>query len=199
METLLPRISVPAGALDPAVLFPNASDLAMEIGFGGGEHLAAQAKANPERGHIGCEPFVNGVAKLLSHVEAAGLTNVRIQPDDARDVLPRLPDRSLGKVFVLFPDPWPKLRHHKRRFIQRATLDQFARVMKSGAELRVATDHPGYAQWALMHLTRDERFSWGASRAADWRVPPPDWIATRYEEKARAAGRACVYLRFFLD
>ncbi len=194
---VLPRVGLPEGPLDPAALFPGATSLALEVGFGGGEHLASQAVAHPQTGFIGCEPFENGVAKLLTQVRARGLSNVRVHPDDARDILARLPDASLSVLFVLFPDPWPKFRHHKRRFIQARTLDEIARILKFGGELRVATDHPDYAQWALMHLMGDRRFEWAAASAADWRVRPADWVATRYEQKAIAAGRSCVYLRFF--
>ena len=193
----MPRVGIPEGPLEPAALFPGASALAFEVGFGGGEHLASQAVSHPQTGFIGCEPFENGVAKLLTQVRAHGLSNVRVHPDDARDILERLPDASLSVMFVLFPDPWPKFRHHKRRFIQARTLDEIARVLKPGGELRVATDHPDYAQWALMHLMGDRRFDWAAASAADWRVRPADWVATRYEQKAIAAGRSCVYLRFF--
>ncbi|NOT41882.1 MAG: tRNA (guanosine(46)-N7)-methyltransferase TrmB, partial [Alphaproteobacteria bacterium] len=147
-------------------------------------------------GYIGCEPFLNGVAKLLTQVEQAKLANILLYPDDARDVLPRLPPQSLSSVYVLFPDPWPKLRHHKRRFIQAGTLDELARVLKLGGEVRVATDHADYARWALQHLMADIRFRWTAACAADWRVRPADWPPTRYEQKACKAGRPCVYLRF---
>jgi len=194
---LLPRVGLPDGPIDLNALFPGLSGYVLEVGFGGGEHLTAQAKNHPDTGFIGCEPFENGVAKLLTQVSEHGLTNVRVRPDDARDVLERLPEASLSVMFVLFPDPWPKFRHHKRRFIQPRTLDDIARVLKPGGELRVATDHAEYAQWTLMHLVRDVRFSWGAQRAADWRVRPADWVDTRYEQKALAAGRSCVYLRFF--
>lgn len=196
VETLLPKIGVPDGAIDLHSLFPNARAFALEVGFGGGEHLAAQAGAHPDHGFIGCEPFLNGVAKLLTQVDQAKLANVRLYPDDARDVLPRLPAQSLSAVYVLFPDPWPKVRHHKRRFIQTATLDELARVLKPGGEVRVATDHPDYACWALQHLMADIRFRWAAECAADWRVRPTDWPQTRYEQKALKVGRACVYLRF---
>jgi tRNA (guanine-N7-)-methyltransferase len=178
-------------------MFPEAQRFALEVGFGGGEHLAEQARRHPDTGFIGCEPFENGVAKLLTQIQASGLRNVRVVPDDARDILVRLPDASLSFVFVLFPDPWPKLRHHKRRFIQTRTLDQIHRLLKPGGELRIATDHTDYGQWALMHLMRDNRFEWAATRAADWRVRPEDWVATRYEQKALKAGRSCIYLRFF--
>jgi tRNA (guanine-N7-)-methyltransferase len=195
-ESLLPKIALPDGPVDLTALFPGALEFALEIGFGGGEHLAAQARAHPQTGYIGCEPFVNGVGKLLDHVEADRLTNVRVYMGDVRDVLPHIPDGSLASVFVLFPDPWPKARHHKRRFIQRQTLDALARVLKCGAELRLATDHVDYAPWALSYLMRDRRFRWTAERASDWRVRPADWPATRYEEKALKAGRSCIYLRF---
>lgn len=193
----MPRVGIPEGPLEPGALFPGASALAFEVGFGGGEHLAAQARLHPQTGFIGCEPFENGVAKLLTQVRAQGLANVRVHPDDARDILERLPEASLSVMFVLFPDPWPKFRHHKRRFIQPRTLGEIARALRPGGELRIATDHPDYAQWALMHLVRDARFTWAAQCAADWRVRPADWVATRYEQKALAAGRSCVYLRFF--
>jgi tRNA (guanine-N7-)-methyltransferase len=197
MSDFLPTVSVMSGPIDLHLLFPEAQRFALEVGFGGGEHLAEQARRNPDTGYIGCEPFENGVAKLLTQVQASRLRNVRVVPDDARDILVRLPDASLSFVFVLFPDPWPKLRHYKRRFIQTRTLDQIHRLLKPGGELRIATDHTDYGQWALMHLMRDNRFEWDATRAADWRVRPADWVATRYEQKALKAGRSCIYLRFF--
>jgi len=197
MTDFLPTVSVMSGPIDLHLMFPEAQRFALEVGFGGGEHLAEQARRHPDTGFIGCEPFENGVAKLLTQVQASGLRNVRVVPDDARDILVRLPDASLSFVFVLFPDPWPKLRHHKRRFIQTRALDQIHRLLKPGGELRIATDHTDYGQWALMHLMRDNRFEWAATRAADWRVRPDDWVATRYEQKALKAGRSCIYLRFF--
>jgi tRNA (guanine-N7-)-methyltransferase len=197
MTDFLPTVSVMSGPIDLHLMFPEAQRFALEVGFGGGEHLAEQARRHPDTGFIGCEPFENGVAKLLTQVQASGLRNVRVVPDDARDILVRLPDASLSFVFVLFPDPWPKLRHHKRRFIQTRTLDQIHRLLKPGGELRIATDHTDYGQWALMHLMRDNRFEWAATRAADWRVRPDDWVPTRYEQKALKAGRSCIYLRFF--
>jgi len=196
IETLLPRIAVPEGPLDLGMMFPSCNAFGFEVGFGGGEHVVAQALANPRTGFIACEPFVNGVAKLLMAIEAEGLSNIRVHMGDARDVLVRVPDRSLSSAFVLFPDPWPKLRHHKRRFIQRETLDQLARALKPGGAFRVATDHPDYRVWALQHLMADARFRWAADSASDWRVRPDDWPATRYEQKAVAAGRPCIYLRF---
>jgi tRNA (guanine-N7-)-methyltransferase len=135
----------------------------------------------------------------LAQIDAEGLANVRVHMGDARDVLACLPDASLSAVYVLFPDPWPKARHHKRRFVQPQTLDALARALKAGAELRVATDHGDYAAWSLSHLLRDRRFRWTATRASDWRVRPADWPATRYEQKALGQGRSCVYLRFLRD
>ena len=179
------------------MLFPGARDFAFEVGFGGGEHLVEQARLNPATGFIGCEPFENGVAKLLAQVRARGVSNVRVHMDDALSVLRRLPDACLSRVFVLFPDPWPKFRHHKRRFIQPGSLEVIARVLGRGGELRVATDHPDYAHWVLMHLMADHQFKWHAETAADWRDRPLDWVSTRYEQTALAAGRPCVYLRFF--
>jgi tRNA (guanine-N7-)-methyltransferase len=198
--TLLPRLSfeLPArGRLDPATLFGSqTTEIWLEIGFGGGEHLAEQAKRHPEIGFIGSEVFENGVAKLLGEVERHGLGNIRIHPDDARPLLAALAPRSLGRVFILFPDPWPKTRHHKRRLVAPATLDRLAELMRDGAELRLATDDPSYLAWMLEHATGHPAFAWMARRAADWRERPPDWPATRYEEKARTAGRAPAFLRF---
>ena len=157
----------------------------------------AQAQAHPEVGFIGCEPFVNGVASLLSKIDEVGLGNtVRIRDDDARPLLDALPDASVGRAFILFPDPWPKARHHQRRFVQPSNLDRFARILKDGAELRFASDHAGYVRWALFHLSRHPDFEWTANSAADWRVRPADGVPTRYETKALAKGIACTYLTF---
>lgn len=184
------------GRLDPTTLFDRARPLWLEIGFGGGEHLARQAGAHPEVGLIGCEPFIEGVAKLVSLVEAECLDNVRIVIDDARLLLDALPDRSLERIFVLFPDPWPKARHHKRRLINRVTAGEFARLLVPGGELRLATDDMSYARAMLLALLPESRLEWQALRPRDWRERPPDWPPTRYEEKAIGAGRAPVYLRF---
>lgn len=171
-------------------------DVWLEIGFGGGEHLAAQAEANPDIGIIGAEPFVAGLAKLLGKIEVQGLTNIRLYPEDARDVLNALPDNSLGKIFILFPDPWPKTRHHKRRFIQMEMLDELARVMREGAELRFASDAGDYVSWALERFLAHPNFEWTATRPDDWSARPEDWVDTRYEAKALKAGRRPAYLRF---
>ena len=201
LETLLPRLAIdlppPGGRLDPVRLFARPpSDVWLEIGFGAGEHLAWQAQRNPEVGFVGCEVFVNGVAGLLGQVARLGLDNVRVFPDDARGLIEALPDACLGRVFLLFPDPWPKARHGERRFIGRDNLGRLARVLKDGAELRVATDDPGTMRWTLEHALRHPDFRWPARRPADWRDRPPDWPPTRYEEKALAAGRRPIYLRF---
>lgn len=166
----------------------------LEIGFGGGEHLAAQAAANADALLIGCEPYVNGVARLLSLIE--NLDNVRVVIDDARLLLKALPSASLEKIFVLFPDPWPKARHRKRRIVNPETLADMARVLRPGGELRLATDIMSYARSMLFSTLSDGRFRWLAERPADWRERTDDWPGTRYEEKARKAGRLPVFLTF---
>ncbi len=171
----------PAAPLPPPA---SVSEVWLEVGFGGGEHAAWQAQANPHVGVIGCEPYISGVAKLLTKIVDDNIPNIRLYTEDARDVIAALPDASLGRAFVLFPDPWPKTRHHKRRFIQTEMLDQFARVLREGAELRFATDDPGYRIWALERAMAHPKFRWLAESAADWRARPGDWPQTRYEAKA---------------
>ena len=201
IDDLLPRLAVTLGAerpLDPPSLFAAApAAVWLEIGFGGGEHLAAQAGRHPGVGFIGCEPYVNGVAQLLVRVRDQKLSNVRVFADDAHRLLAVLPDRSLARIFLLFPDPWPKRRHHKRRFIRPETVAFFARLLVAGGELRVATDHPELGRWALFHVLAQGDFAWPARSAADWRKPPADWVETRYEGKAKADGAVIYYLRFF--
>jgi tRNA (guanine-N7-)-methyltransferase len=196
---LLPRlaINVPAsGQLDIAALFGNAHPSTwLEIGFGGGEHLAQMAEQHPQIGFIGCEVFENGIVKLLAQIERRRRDNIRIFPDDARFITAALPPASVGRVFILFPDPWPKRRQHKRRIVSRATLDTLAEIMTDDAELRMATDDAGYLCWILEHITAHPAFEWLARRPADWRERPPDWPPTRYEAKARAAGRPPTFLR----
>jgi tRNA (guanine-N7-)-methyltransferase len=200
IDALLPRLAIElpeSGELDPRALFPQPPQEAwLEIGFGGGEHLAEQARANPQAGIIGCEVFLNGIATLLTQIETHGVRNVRVYPEDARDLLDVLPERSLDRVFLLFPDPWPKRRHAERRFIQTANLDLLARLMKPGAEFRVASDDPTYIGWALSHLTAHPAFHWTARRPQDWRERPADWPPTRYEAKALREGRKPAYFRF---
>jgi len=199
-ETRLPLLAITlpeTGVLDPASLFATRPESVwLEIGFGAGEHLAAQAEAHPATGFIGSEVFENGVARLVSEIARRELSNVRLFADDARLLLDSLPPGSLGRVFILFPDPWPKLRHHKRRLVSPATLDRLAVVMQPGAELRLATDDPGYLAWMLQHVTAHPAFIWLARSPADWRQRPTDWPPTRYEEKARGAGRTPAFLRF---
>ena len=200
LAELLPRVALDPGdeaALDVATLFssrPRA--LWLEIGFGAGEHLVRQAMRHREIGFIGCEPFLNGIAALLAAVQANALSNIRVWTEDARLLLPRLPAASVERAFILFPDPWPKARHHKRRIIQDDFLDLLARVMAPGSELVLATDHAEYLVWILERLAARPEFRWTARGPHDWRTPPEEAHATRYEQKARAAGRICVYLCF---
>jgi tRNA (guanine-N7-)-methyltransferase len=196
VETLLPRLRIGGDADIGAfrALFPQ--DLRLEIGFGGGEHLAHEARAHPRVGFIGCEPFVNGIAKLLAIIDQERLANIRISDEDAMKLLPRLPDAAFGRVSILFPDPWPKRRHRKRRILSDETLAELARAMPPGAELRFATDIDDYAGWALARVMRSSDFRWTAERAEDWRRPWPDWPGTRYEAKAIREGRLPSYLTF---
>lgn len=197
VEDLLPRVAVPAaGPLDAAALFGEMRPLWLEIGFGAGEHLAAQAAANPAVGLIGCEPFLNGVVGALNYVRDGALDNVRLYMGDALDVLDRLPPASLDRAFLLHPDPWPKLRHAKRRFINPEPLDLLASRLMSGAELRIGTDHPVYVRWTLMQMARRTDFVWEAAVPADWQERPADWPPTRYEAKARRQGHEVWYLRY---
>jgi len=195
MDEMLPRISVKRGTPVTDQFPPDIRELWMEIGFGGGEHLAAQAQGNPDVGIIGCEPFLNGVAKLLSLLDEHKSENVRLYADDARDIFPDIADGALDQVFVLFPDPWPKARHHKRRLIQTPLLDDLARMLKDGGEFRFASDHMGYVRWVLSFALKHPDFEWMAEGPSDWRDPPDDWTRTRYEQKA-LAGDVMVYLRF---
>ena len=192
------RIELPAtGHIDPATLFPPAvsGDLWLEIGFGAGEHLAWQARNHPHIAMIGCEPYVNGMASLLSQVAAQGLANVRVFDDDARLLMNAIPDASVDRLFILFPDPWPKTRHHKRRMVGAETLDVMARILGDGAELRLATDHRSYCRWIIEHLAGHPAFEWLARGPADWRRRPDDWPETRYESKALTGSRP-VFLRY---
>ena len=182
--------------LDLAALYPGKRQIWLEIGFGGGEHMLAQAQANPDVQIIGAEPFINGVAKLLSAIERAGVTNLAVTDADARDVMDVLPDGSIARAFLLYPDPWPKSRHHKRRFVNPAQLDMLARVMAPGAHLRVATDIEDYVRHTLLAMGRDARFAWTAKGPDNWRTAWADWPGTRYEAKALREGRRPHYLTF---
>jgi tRNA (guanine-N7-)-methyltransferase len=200
--SLLPslRIDLPQkGEFEPQVVFPHApADVWLEIGFGGGEHLAELAARHPHIGFIGAEPFLNGVAKLLLTIAETDkdLSNIRILDADVRPLLDRLSSASIGRTYILYPDPWPKRRHAKRRLLDQATLLELHRVMKPGAELRLATDSPDYAAWALAAFSRHGGFEWLAETARDWREPPSGWTVTRYEAKARSGGRAPLYFTF---
>ena len=202
LRTVLPRLSLtlpPSGGapLDPRTAFaPPPVAVWLEIGFGGGEHLAAQAAAYPDIGFIGCEAYLDGVAGLLRALAERELGNVRIFPDDARLLIDSLDTASIERVFLLFPDPWPKARHHKRRFVSPENVDALARILVDGGRLNVATDHSGYCRWILAHLVAHPGFTWTARSARDWRAPPPEWPGTRYEAKARRQGRPSTYLTF---
>jgi tRNA (guanine-N7-)-methyltransferase len=184
LETLLPRLTPPSGAFDPRALMPGATEVWLEIGFGGGEHLAGQAEQRPDVLFIGAEPFVNGVASLVRHVDRRKLANVRVQEGDARDLVGRLRLASVDRVFILFPDPWPKTRHHKRRLMQPDVIAALAHIVRPGGRLRFATDWRDYAGWSLARMLAGADWSWTAERAADWRAPPSDHHTTRYEQKA---------------
>ncbi len=202
LQRLLPELQIfPAdyqdGALDPRRLFkPEIGAVWLEVGFGAGEHLAAMARAHPNVGFIGCEPFINGVARLLAVVDQQGLNNIRIVMDDAGLLLDCLAGGSIDRAFLLFPDPWPKRRHNKRRFVAARNIAAMARILADGADWRMATDHMEYCRWILAHLDAARQFQWLARRPGDWRVRPDDWPATRYEEKGIAAGRPPVFLIF---
>jgi tRNA (guanine-N7-)-methyltransferase len=199
-DTLLPRLAldldtpVPA---DPAILFPQSIDaLRLEIGFGGGEHMIAEAEQHPRTGFIGVEPFVNGMAKALAAIKARGLTNIRLHFGDALFLLEWLPNNALARVDLIYPDPWPKRRHWKRRFVQDPTLAEITRLLQPGGEFRFVSDIPGYAAWTLQHGLRASGLEWTALRADDWRQPWPGFTATRYEAKAKREGRLPCYLIF---
>jgi len=186
VENLLPRLAVPVGgegALAPCSLFDGAREVWLEIGFGGAEHLVEQAARHGDVGFIGCEPFMDGLAKALGGIEDRGLSNIRLHGDDAREVVCTLAQGSLARVFILFPDPWPKARHHKRRLVQPGFVRALARVLAPGARVRFATDVRSYADHALCVFLEDGRFSWTARRAGDWRSAPGDHVTTRYETK----------------
>jgi len=180
--------------LDLGARFPG-REIWLEIGFGGGEHMVQQAALHPQAGIVGCEPFINGVAMLLRKIRDAGVENVAVHPGDARDLFDVLPAASVAKAFLLYPDPWPKKKHHRRRFVTPEHLEPLARAMRPGAELRVATDIPDYVRQALEEVP-DHGFEWVAERPADWREPWDDWIPTRYEQKALREGRVPHYLTF---
>jgi tRNA (guanine-N7-)-methyltransferase len=197
VEELLPTIAVPeSGPLDAASLFGDPRALQLEIGFGAGEHLAAQATAHPDTGFIGCEPFLNGMVGALGHIRDGDLANVRLHMGDALEILERLPDASLSRVYLLHPDPWPKARHAKRRMINHGPLDMIAAKLKRGGEFRLGTDDPTYCRWAMMVMNQRRDFAWTAQGPADFLERPADWPETRYERKACRHGREVWYFKF---
>lgn len=200
IETLLPRLRV---SLDDLGRAPAGSDSAsphadlwLEIGFGGGEHLVCDAQLHPDIGFIGCEPFVNGVAKLVTAIDQKQIRNIRVHDGDALEVLNALPDGSLGRITILYPDPWPKFRQRKRRFISSESIDAMARTLRSGGEVHFATDIDDYSGWTLQRFLASSAFEWAAREAADWKRPWADWPGTRYEAKAIREGRTPAYLTF---
>ncbi|MGC6331102.1 tRNA (guanine(46)-N(7))-methyltransferase TrmB [Rhizorhabdus sp. FW153] len=197
VERLLPEISVPeTGALDAPVLFGDDRPLELEIGFGKGEHMAWQAAQRRGHGFIGCEPFLDGVVGALLKIDELSLDNVRLHMGDAIDVLERLPDASLDRAWLLHPDPWPKARHAKRRFMNDGPIGLIARKMKPGGEFRFGTDHPVYVRWAMMIMGRSPDFEWLGESPRDFLVRPDDWPETRYEAKARTKGHEVWYFRY---
>ena len=198
-ESLLPslRIDPKTDLATPSALFGHPVDeVWLEIGFGGGEHLLARARANPQVGIIGCEPFVNGMAKMLAAIQAEGLSNIRLYEGDAGDVIDELPASSLGRVYLLYPDPWPKRRHNKRRFVSDTMLRRLARVVRPGGTFCFASDIDHYVGWTLARVLRSPDFEWTARRPDDWRLPYAGWPGTRYEAKAFREGRTPSYLEF---
>jgi tRNA (guanine-N7-)-methyltransferase len=200
MAEAYPALLIDIGGPAPARLgdlFPGGpDDVHLEIGFGAGEHLITEAARAPEGGFIGVEPFLNGMAKAVADIVDAGLRNVRVFGSDAAELIDWTPPASLNGVDLLYPDPWPKKRHWKRRFVSPANLDRLARVLRPGGLFRFASDIPSYVEWTLAHLARHPDFSWTAAKADDWRLPYAGWSPTRYEAKARRAGRIPTYLEF---
>ena len=198
VQDLMPGLSLPdpeLGPINPQALMPGASAVWLEIGFGGGEHMAAQAGANPDVLILGAEPFLNGAASAVRYIDEQGLNNIRMLQGDARDLMSALPDGCLDRAFILFPDPWPKTRHHKRRLVQAPVIDELARLLRPGGRLRFATDWADYADWSLQRINLSPDFSWTAERALDWTQPPTDHFTTRYEEK-KLGDCAPVFLDF---
>lgn len=195
-DSLLPGLTLPADLPeDLSSLFGFAArEIRLEIGFGGGEHLLAAARAEPDVGFIGCEPFINGMAKMLAVIERESIANIRLWPEDAAPLLKRLPGASLGRVDLFYPDPWPKRRQRKRRFVSNGTLADIARAVRPGGSFRFASDIDDYVGWTLARLASQPALSWQPSVASDWTMPFAGWVRTRYEAKALAAGRVPSYL-----
>ncbi len=200
LETLLPELKVDLATPAPADITTlydfKPTRMRLEIGFGGGEHLIHRAQEQPETGFIGVEPFVNSMAKLIGRVEDTGAKNIRLYDDDATVLLDWLPAASVDQIDLLYPDPWPKKKHWKRRFVSRVNLDRFARVLKPGGLFCFASDIDTYVNWTLMHCGAHPAFVWTAENAVDWLTPFADWPGTRYEAKAKREGRGSAYLTF---
>jgi tRNA (guanine-N7-)-methyltransferase len=200
LATLLPQLALdlsrPAPASLAALFAVAVCDVVLEIGFGGGESMIAQAQEEPRTGFLGVEPFVNGMAKALAAIADLGLKNIRLHFDDAGNLISWLPEASLTRIDLIHPDPWPKRRHWKRRFVQDEMVARLARILRPGGELRLVTDVADYAAWTLQHLLRSENFAWTAQCADDWRKPWPGFIETRYHSKAARQARACCFLVF---
>ena len=200
IEHLLPRLALDISGKSPpdlAFLFdPPADGVRLEIGFGGGEHLIAEARAFPAAGFIGCEPYVNGMAKILALIEAGDISNIRLFAGDAAELLAWVPAKSLARIDLIHPDPWPKRRHWKRRFVQDSTIAAMARALTKGGEFRFVSDISDYCAWTLSHFMRTSDFVWTAERATDWHQPWPDYTMTRYGRKAEREGRNAAYLIF---
>ena len=200
IDNLLPHLSLDIGTSAPARLADlfddGVDDVRLEIGFGGGEHLIAEAQAFPNIGFIGCEPYVNGMAKILTQIEAHNIGNVRLYAGDAAELLAWAPPQSLVRIDLIHPDPWPKRRHWKRRFVQDATVNAMARILKKDGEFRFVSDIDDYCAWTLAHMMRSSDFRWTAERASDWKLPWDGYTMTRYGRKAEREGRVTSYLRF---
>ena len=200
IEQLLPQLVLDIGGPAPADLREFFDDgieeIRLEIGFGGGEHLIAEAQAFPTIGFIGCEPYVNGMAKILTQIEACNIGNIRLFAGDAAELLAWAPQQSMRRIDLIHPDPWPKRRHWKRRFVQDATVAAMARILKPAGEFRFVSDIDDYCAWTLSHLVRSPDFLWIAERACDWQLPWPDYTMTRYGAKAEREGWKAAYLRF---
>jgi tRNA (guanine-N7-)-methyltransferase len=200
IETLLPRLAIDLSRPAPAdlrTLFPvPVNDIVLEIGFGGGESMIAQAAAGLGTGFLGVEPFVNGMAKALAAIESGSLRNIRLHFDDAISLIDWLPKASLARIDLIHPDPWPKRRHWKRRFVQEEMVARLARILRAGGEFRFVTDIADYAAWTLLRLLRSDKFEWTAQSADDWRKPWPGFTHTRYHTKAAREQRAPCFLIF---
>lgn len=198
-DATLPDLEIKLdGPLEPRLLFPDAEKLIIEIGYGGGEHLALEAGRHPSTGYIGCEVFTGGIGKMVQAIAAEQLGNIRLFTDDALKLLVALPDASIDEIYLLYPDPWPKTRHHKRRFVSPTTLAELARVLRPGGLFHFASDIEDYANWTLAHILRAPAFSFSPGQPGSWHEPYPGWAATRYEQKARREGRLVSFYFSFI-